>query len=82
MIPPPYHRVRYRVHTGAAFNFNIEVPFTAWYSRAALDALPRGGLLYHEFMQGCGRVLLQVRTRASTRSHVPFMRMRARRSLR
>jgi hypothetical protein len=41
-----------RGHAGTAYD--AEVPFAAWYNTRAFGALPAGGMLYHEFVRGCG----------------------------
>eukprot|EP00611_Tribonema_gayanum_P025638 TRINITY_DN5892_c0_g1_i1.p1 TRINITY_DN5892_c0_g1~~TRINITY_DN5892_c0_g1_i1.p1 ORF type:complete len:482 (-),score=52.07 TRINITY_DN5892_c0_g1_i1:244-1689(-) len=41
-----------RIHSGG--DYNAEVPYTAWYGTGGLTKLPEGGMLYHEFVKGCG----------------------------
>ncbi|KAG5191988.1 hypothetical protein JKP88DRAFT_294306 [Tribonema minus] len=42
---------------------SVEAPFAAWYSTKLFDLLSAGGMLYHQFVQGCGApgVLQEVR---------------------
>eukprot|EP00611_Tribonema_gayanum_P001298 TRINITY_DN1095_c0_g1_i1.p1 TRINITY_DN1095_c0_g1~~TRINITY_DN1095_c0_g1_i1.p1 ORF type:complete len:384 (+),score=52.27 TRINITY_DN1095_c0_g1_i1:389-1540(+) len=41
-------------HSGT-LNYHVDVPFEAWYSTESLKKLPAGGMLYHDFLQDCGK---------------------------